>query len=84
VDATVWKAVYAERCPYRLGRGRWKRASVRYYLKGFQTGQHTLQYLASCLLYFQNKQGKSCVENCACDVDKEDKIGGVVIITSLL
>ena len=33
---------------------------------------------------FQNKQGKSCLENFACDVDKEDKIGGVVIITSLL
>jgi hypothetical protein len=52
VDVTVWKAVYAERCTYRLGRGRWKRAGVRHYLKGFQTGQHILQYLASCLLYF--------------------------------
>jgi hypothetical protein len=51
----VWKAVYAERCTYRLGRGRWKRAGVRYHLKGFQTGQHILQYLASCLLYFKNR-----------------------------
>jgi hypothetical protein len=55
VDATVWKAVDAERCPSRLGRGRWKRAGARYHLKRFQAGLHTLQYLASCLLYFQNK-----------------------------
>jgi len=33
---------------------------------------------------FQNKQGKSCVENLVRDVDKEEKIGGVVIVTSLL
>jgi len=52
VDATVWKTVYAERCTYRLGRGRGKRAGVRYHLKRFQTGQHISQYLASCLLYF--------------------------------
>jgi hypothetical protein len=50
----VWKAVYAERRTYRLGRGRWKRAGVRYHLKRFQAGQHMTQYLASCLLYFKN------------------------------
>jgi hypothetical protein len=33
---------------------------------------------------FQNKQGKSCVENLVRDVDKEEKIGVVGIITSLL
>jgi hypothetical protein len=33
---------------------------------------------------FQNKRGKSCVENLVRDVDKEEKIGVVVIITSLL
>ena len=32
---------------------------------------------------FQNKQGKSCVENLANDVDKEEKIGVVVIISPL-
>ena len=52
MEVTVWKAVDAERGPSRLGRGRGKRAGVRYYLKGFQTGQHILQYLARCLLYF--------------------------------
>jgi hypothetical protein len=51
VDVTVWKAVDAERCTYRLGRGRWKRAGVRYHL-ACQTGQHITQYLASYLLYF--------------------------------
>ncbi len=33
---------------------------------------------------FQNKQGKSCVENLVRDVDKEEKIAVVVIISSLL
>jgi hypothetical protein len=33
---------------------------------------------------FQNKQGKSCVANLVRDVDKEEKIGVVGIITSLL
>jgi len=32
----------------------------------------------------RKEQGKSCVENLVRDVDKEEKIGGVVIITSLL
>jgi len=31
---------------------------------------------------FQNKQGKSYVENLARDVDKEEKIGVVVIINA--
>ncbi len=35
------------------GGGRWKRAGARYHLKRFQAGLHTLQYLASCLLYFK-------------------------------
>ena len=33
---------------------------------------------------FQNKQGKSCVEHLARDVDKEEKFGVVVIISPLL
>jgi len=33
---------------------------------------------------FQNKQVKSCVENLARDVDKEEKIGVVVIISAFL
>jgi hypothetical protein len=33
---------------------------------------------------FQNKQGKSCVENLARDLDKEEKIGVVVIISAFL
>jgi len=49
---------------------------------------HALQVLDTCIGYlgypFQNKQGKSCVENLVRDVDKEEKIGGVVIVTSLL
>ena len=38
-----------------MGRGRWKRAGARYHLKRFQAGLHTLQYLASCLLYLKNR-----------------------------
>jgi hypothetical protein len=33
---------------------------------------------------FQNKQRKSCVENLALDVDKEEKSGVVVIISVIL
>jgi len=33
---------------------------------------------------FQNKQGKNCAENLAREVDKEEKIGVVVIISALL
>jgi len=32
---------------------------------------------------FQYKQGKSCVENLVSDVNKEEKIGEVVIISIL-
>ena len=46
-----------------------------------------LPLLITCIGYlgypFQNKQGKSCVENLVHYVDKEEKIGVVVIITSL-
>jgi hypothetical protein len=47
-----------------------------------------IQTAAPCIGYFgypfQNKQGKSCVENLARDVDKEEKIGVVVIIDAFL
>jgi hypothetical protein len=36
-----------------------------------------------CASRGNNKQVKSCVENLARYVDKEDKIGGVVIISAL-
>ncbi len=42
----------------------------------------------SCIGYlgypFQNKQRKSCLENLACDVDKEEKSGVVVIISAFV
>ena len=47
-----------------------------------------LYHLKTCIGYlgypFQNEQGESCVEHLACDVDKEEKIGVVVIISPLL
>ena len=50
--------------------------------------RHTRRLWRSCAGYvgypLQNKQGKSCVENLARDVDKEEKIGVVVIISAFL
>jgi hypothetical protein len=50
--------------------------------------RHTRMLWRSCAGYFkypfQNKQVKSCVENLARDVDKEEKIGVVVIISAFL
>ena len=50
--------------------------------------RHTRRLWRSCAGYvgypFQNKQGKSCVENLARDLDKEEKIGVVVIISAFL
>ena len=50
--------------------------------------RHPRRLWRSCAGYvgypFQNKQVKSCVENLAPDVDKEEKIGVVVMISAFL
>jgi hypothetical protein len=52
------------------------------------SGYSLVVMMESCNGYlghpFKNKQGKSCVELLARDVDKEEKIGVVVIISPLL